>query len=256
MSKAWVERKRLVEYCDDLLQSRRFSDYCPNGLQVEGSQKIGRLVTGVTACQALLDEAVAWQADALLVHHGYFWKGEASAITGIKRQRLATLLTHEINLIAYHLPLDAHAVYGNNARLGKRLGLEVSDSLEPGNPLAIGHLGLLSPSLSLSEFSQRVRLALGREPQVIKGGEHPVRKVAWCTGAAERYIEQAYELGADTYISGEISEPVVHFAREAGIHYIGAGHHATERYGVQALGEHLARHFGLEHRFIDIDNPV
>ncbi|KDE40790.1 Hypothetical protein YbgI [Nitrincola lacisaponensis] len=251
-----VELKALVEYCDQTLNSAAFRDYCPNGLQVQGRPQVQKIMTGVTACQALLDEAVAWGADLVLVHHGYFWKGESPVLTGIKYRRIRTLLLNDISLLAYHLPLDAHPVLGNNARLGMRLGLETEDSMEPGNPQGLGNIGRLSEPCSLKAFSQRIQQLLDREPQVIAGGSHKVSKVAWCTGAAERYIETALAMGADTYISGEISEPVVHIAREAGIHYIGAGHHATERYGVQALGEHLARHFGLEHRFAEIANPV
>ncbi|MBV1787284.1 Nif3-like dinuclear metal center hexameric protein [Marinobacterium sp. D7] len=251
-----VEIGRVVNYCDQLLQASRFKDYCPNGLQVEGRSHVRRILTGVTACQALLDEAVAWQADLLLVHHGYFWKGEAAAITGIKQRRLKTLLCADINLLAYHLPLDAHPEYGNNARLAKLLGIDVQGGLEPDNPLSVGNIGVLPQPMALQPFSERVAAALGRVPQVISGGEHPIRHIAWCTGAADRMIEQAKALGADAFLSGEISEPVVHFAREAGVHYIAAGHHATERYGIQALGAHVARHFGIEHRFADIDNPV
>ncbi|GGB83488.1 GTP cyclohydrolase 1 type 2 [Marinobacterium zhoushanense] len=251
-----VEIGRIVSYCDQLLQAGRFKDYCPNGLQVEGRTHVQRILTGVTACQALLDEAVAWQADLLLVHHGYFWKGEAAAVTGIKQRRLKTLLCADINLLAYHLPLDAHPEYGNNARLAKLLGIEVQGGLEPENPLSVGNIGVLPQPITLDLFSERVAGALGREPQVISGGDHPIRHIAWCTGAADRMIEQAKALGADAFLSGEISEPVVHFAREAGIHYIAAGHHATERYGIQALGAHVARHFGIQHRFADIDNPV
>lgn len=251
-----VDRAELVVYCDRLLGSERFRDYCPNGLQVEGRERISRVVSGVTACQALLDGALAWQADLILVHHGYFWKGEAAPVTGIKRRRLQTLLANDLNLLAYHLPLDAHPELGNNVQLAQRLGIEVQGGLEPDNPLSVGNWGLFPQARSLAQVSADIERALGRKPQIISGGEQPIRRVAFCTGAAERMIEQAHALGADLFISGEISEPVVHFAREAGIHYIGAGHHATERYGVQALGEHLARQFGIEHRFIDIDNPV
>ena len=251
-----VELAELVEYCDEILKSAQFNDYCPNGLQVQGSSQVQKIVTGVTACQALLDEAVEWGADLVLVHHGYFWKGEPPALTGIKYRRIRTLILNEMSLLAYHLPLDAHPLMGNNARLAVRLGIEIEDSLEPSKVNAIGNVGRLSKPCSLTLFTQHVNQVLDREPQVIAGGAHQVSRVAWCTGAAERYIERAIDMGADTYISGEISEPVVHIAREAGIHYIGAGHHATERYGVQALGEHLALHFGLEHRYIDIANPV
>lgn len=251
-----VEISRIVNYCDQLLQTGRFKDYCPNGLQVEGRPQVRRILSGVTACQALLDEAVAWQADLLLVHHGYFWKGEAEPVIGIKQRRLKTLLCADINLLAYHLPLDAHSEYGNNVRLAKLLGIDIQGGLEPDNPLSVGNMGLLPETMPLEAFGERVALALGRTPQLISGGEHPIRHIAWCTGAADRMIERAKAMGADAFLSGEISEPVVHFAREAGIHYIAAGHHATERYGVQALGAHVARHFGLEHRFADIDNPV
>lgn len=247
---------QIQAYIDGVLETGRFRDYCPNGLQVEGRTEIVRVMTGVTACQALLDAAVEWQADLVLVHHGYFWKGEAQPITGIKRKRIQTLLAADINLMAYHLPLDAHAELGNNARLADLLGIQVEGPLKPGEDPAIGNIGTLAEPESLQAFEQRLARVLGREPQTIAGGEHPVQKVAWCTGAAERMIDLAIEQGADLYLSGEISEPVVHIARECGIHYCGAGHHATERYGVQALGERLAQEFGLEHRFVDIDNPV
>ncbi|MGB2130363.1 MAG: Nif3-like dinuclear metal center hexameric protein [Marinobacterium sp.] len=248
--------QQVQAYIDQLLETARFKDYCPNGLQVEGRPRVQRVMTGVTACQALLDEAVRWQADLVLVHHGYFWKGEAEPITGIKRRRIRTLLAADINLMAYHLPLDAHPVLGNNAQLAQRLGITPDGPLKPGESPAIGNVGVLDQPMSLQAFEQRLAEVLEREPQTIAGGAHEVSRVAWCTGAAERMIDLAIAQGADLYLSGEISEPVVHVAREAGIHYCGAGHHATERYGVQALGEHLAEHFGLEHRFVDIDNPV
>ncbi|MBA4503106.1 Nif3-like dinuclear metal center hexameric protein [Marinobacterium marinum] len=251
-----VSIKQVVEYCDQLLEAGRFRDYCPNGLQVEGRPQVQRVVTGVTACQALLDAALAWDADLVLVHHGYFWKGEPAPVTGIKRKRLHTLLSADLNMVAYHLPLDAHAVLGNNAQLARRLGITLEGPLERGQDPAVGNIGRLSAPLTLAEFAERVEQVLGRTPQVIAGGDHHIERVALCTGAAERMIDLALDQRADLYLSGEISEPVVHTAREAGIHYCGAGHHATERYGVQALGEHLAERFGLEHRFIDIDNPV
>nr|WP_067298641.1 Nif3-like dinuclear metal center hexameric protein [Marinobacterium profundum] len=251
-----IELNELVRYCDTLLQSNSISDYCPNGLQVEGRGRVQRILCGVTASQALLDEAVAWQADLVLVHHGYFWKGEDSRIRGIKKRRLATLLQHDISLLAYHLPLDVHPVYGNNVQLAALLGLEIEGSLEPGNPRSVGLAGSLKTPMSLADFAAKVAKLLGREPLCIPGAAQQIERIGWCTGAAQGYIEQAAELGLDAYLSGEISEPTVHSAREHGVHYIAAGHHATERYGVQALGEHLAQHFGLEWRFADIDNPV
>ncbi len=251
-----VQLDALLAYCNDLMGPGRFRDYCPNGLQVEGKPTVQRLVTGVTASQDLLDAAVAWQADAVLVHHGYFWKGESEVITGIKRKRLKTLLAHDISLIAYHLPLDAHSVLGNNVQLGAVLGLETTGPLELGNPDSIGLVGQLAQPLSATDFAAHIGQALGREPLLIEGGNHEVRTVGWCTGGAQGYIDKAIAQGLDAFISGEVSEPTFHAARENGIHYVAAGHHATERYGAKALGEALAAEFGLAHQFVDINNPV
>jgi len=245
----------LVAYLDDLLEVDRFSDYCPNGLQVEGRPVVRKLVSGVTACQALLDAARERQADAILVHHGYFWRGEDACIVGLKQQRINTLLQAEMSLLAYHLPLDAHPVYGNNAQLAECLGLVTEGQFGQTEP-AIGLYGHLPEAMSASALSAHLERVLQRTPLHIAGGTSVIHNIAWCTGAAQGYIEQAVSLGVDAYLSGEISEQTVHIAREAGIHYFAAGHHATERYGVQALGEHLAAHFGLEHEFVDIQNPV
>lgn len=251
-----VERTRLVDYCNELLESDAFQDYCPNGLQVEGAAQVQRLVTGVTASQALLDAAVQAGAQMLLVHHGYFWKGEPAAVTGIKQHRLKTLLGNDLSLLAYHLPLDVHAELGNNVQLAKLLGWTVLGGLEPGNPRSVGLYGELPEPLDGAALAGRLAEALQREPLHIAGNDRPIKRIAWCTGAAQGYIERAIALGADAYVTGEVSEPTVHVARENGIHFFAAGHHATERYGVKALGEHLAAQFGIEHQFIDIDNPV
>lgn len=242
-------------WLDELLEVGAFADYCPNGLQVEGRAEVCRLMTGVTACQALLDEAVAWGADALLVHHGWFWRGEDAALVGIKRRRVATLLGADINLLAYHLPLDAHPHHGNNARLAARLDLRVTGPLETGRSPAIGMCGELAEPVSGETLAARIEQALGRRPLHI-AAERPIGTVGWCTGAAQGMIDDAIARGVDAYITGEVSEPTVHAARENGIHFFAAGHHATERYGVQAVGELAARTFGLEHRFVDIDNPA
>jgi dinuclear metal center YbgI/SA1388 family protein len=249
-----VELQELVSFTDDLLEVDRFRDYCPNGLQVEGKREIGQLVSGVTACQPLLDAAVAMGADAILVHHGYFWRGEDPVLTGIRRRRLKTLLDHDISLLAYHLPLDAHPVYGNNAQLAARLGFEVEGSFGPEQP-AIGLHGRLPTPLAGAALAERLAEQLGQAPLHI-AAERSIRTLAWCSGAAQGYIDDAVRLGVDAYLSGEISEQTVHVARENGIHYFAAGHHATERYGVQALGDYLAAQFGLEQEFIDIPNPV
>ncbi|ARN74869.1 Nif3-like dinuclear metal center hexameric protein [Oceanicoccus sagamiensis] len=251
-----VSLKELLSCTNTLLKPEVFNDYCPNGLQVQGSDTIQTLVAGVTASQALIDRAIAANADALLVHHGFFWKGEDPCVVGIKYRRLQALLDHNINLIAYHLPLDAHPVMGNNAQLANLLGLTVTGGLEPHNPNSVGNVGRLAAAMPAADFCQQVAKALGREPLLIQSGDHPIETIGWCTGAAQGYIDQAAMQGVDAYLSGEVSEPTVHSARELGVHYIAAGHHATERYGVQAVGEYLAAEFKLDYQFIDIDNPV
>jgi dinuclear metal center YbgI/SA1388 family protein len=251
-----IDRATLVEYCNTLLDSRAFQDYCPNGLQVEGREQVRLLVTGVTASQAMVDAAIAAGADMLLVHHGYFWKGESAPITGIKQRRLKALLGNDLNLLAYHLPLDVHAELGNNVQLARLMGWSISGGLEPGNPRSVGLHGELPEPMSGAEVAADLARVLHRQPQHIAGNDRPIKRIAWCTGAAQGYIDKAIALGVDAFVTGEISEPTVHAARENGIHFFSAGHHATERYGVQALGEHLAQHFGIAHRFIDIDNPV
>lgn len=248
--------REVLSLLDATLEPARFQDYCPNGLQVEGRQHVRRVVTGVTASEALIDAAIDRQADALLVHHGYFWKGEDPRITGLKRTRLNKLLAHDISLIAYHLPLDAHPELGNNVQLARLLGLTPDGPLEPGNPRSIGNTATLARPVAVDDFAVHVETMLGRVPQVIAGGPTHIRRIGWCTGAAQSYIEKAVALGLDAYLSGEISEPTVHVAREAGIHYFACGHHATERYGVKALGEFLQQKLGLPVEFVDIDNPA
>ena len=246
----------LRRYLDELLESPAFTDYAPNGLQVAGRRPVRRLVSGVTACRALLDEAVRRDADALLVHHGYFWKNEDPRIDGMKAERLRILLGHDMSLFAYHLPLDAHPELGNNAALARTLGITVTGSFDTGTHRPLGMLGELPDPEPLQAFASRLGEALGRDPVVVAGGDHPVRRLAWCSGGAQGFIDHVATLGVDLYFSGEISEPTVHTARECGLHYLAAGHHATERGGVLALGEHLAGRFGLEHTFVDIDSPA
>ncbi len=251
-----LDLHELIAYSDGLLNSAAFVDYCPNGLQVEGRREVRRLMSGVTASQALVDAAVAAGADALLVHHGYFWKGEDARVTGMQRRRLAALLAADISLIAYHLPLDAHPELGNNAQLARVLGLPVEGWFGAGRGPELACHGRLPVVRAATDLAADISTALGRAPQLITGGDHVVRRVGWCTGAAQSYIGAAATLGLDAFISGEISEQTVHVARECGIHFFAAGHHATERFGVQALGEHLAARFDLEHTFVDIANPV
>lgn len=251
-----IELRELLTETNRLLKPDQFNDYCPNGLQVEGKTVIRHLVSGVTASQRLLDAAAEQGADAILVHHGYFWRGEDSVITGLKRKRIKTLLDNDISLLAYHLPLDAHAEFGNNVQLAHVLGFVPSGELLKQNNQVMGLVADLPDALTGAELNARICTALNRDALHIDAGNRPIRRVAWCTGAAQHYIEQAAKLGIDAYISGEISEPTVHIAQEHGMHYFAAGHHATERYGVKALGEFLAQRFGIRHTFIDIHNPV
>ena len=247
-----LPRAALERHLNQLLEPARFKDYGPNGLQVEGRAEVGRLVCGVTASLALIDAAIAAQADAILVHHGLFWRGQDGRVTGWMKQRLAKLLAHEINLFAYHLPLDAHAELGNNAQLGQRLGWQADARFGEQD---LGFIGPVLPTPLLA-VSDRLRTLTGREPVVVAGDGRPLQRVAWCTGGAQSYFEAAIAAGADVFVTGEISEPQAHHAAETGVAFIAAGHHATERYGVQAVGEHLRGQFGLEVRFIDLPNPA
>ncbi|MFZ2541373.1 MAG: Nif3-like dinuclear metal center hexameric protein [Gallionella sp.] len=243
----------LRDYNASLLQTGLFKDYCPNGLQVEGRAEVRRIATGVTASQQVLDEAIAWGADAILVHHGYFWRNEDATIVGIKKRRIAQLLRNDVSLLAYHLPLDAHAELGNNAQLGKLLGLVEQGRFGEQN---IAWLGAVETPQSLKQFALQLGHDLQRTPQVIGDGDKRISKVAWCSGGAQGYFEAAIAQGVDAYITGEISEQSFHLANETGVAYIAAGHHATERFGIQALGEHLATRFGLAHQFFDQANPI
>lgn len=241
----------LATWCDACLEVDRFEDYCPNGLQVEASEEVTRLVSGVTASLELIEAAIDLQADALLVHHGYFWRGEAQPLTGMKGRRVRQLFAHGINLLAYHLPLDAHPEVGNNAGLGRMLGVS-------GGPVAEGSL-IWGAQLTEPEPASAIeaRLCAGLQRSVLRlGGDRPVTRLAWCTGAAQGYIEEAAQAGYDAFISGEVSEQTYHQARELGVVYLAAGHHATERFGVQALGELIANHYGIKHHYVDLANPI
>lgn len=244
-------RDDLTAYLADFLQLADYQDYAPNGLQVEGKDEINTIVTGVTASQALIDQAIALNADAILVHHGYFWKSEPQQIVGFKQRRIKALLMNDINLLGYHLPLDGHAELGNNAMLGKLWQLQ-DITPQPG----LVRLGKLASPVSIESFVKTVSASLDRPALHLPGGPQQVQTIAWCSGGAQGYIDQALQWQADVYISGEVSEQTTHLAQEGGIHYLAAGHHATERLGIKALGEHLAEKFGLECHFIDVNNPV
>lgn len=248
-----VTAAELANCFEEVLDTSRFVDYCPNGLQVEGERTIARLVSGVTASRAFLEAALDAGADAVLVHHGWFWRGEDPRVVGMRRERMRLVLAGGVHLFAYHLPLDAHPRLGNNAQLGAVLGWRV-DGRAGENGLIAWH-DLAVPARA-DEIGGALEAKLRRAPLAVGALDRPIRRIAWCTGAAHDWLEQAIEAGADAFVSGEIAERTTHLAREAGVVYFAAGHHATERYGVQALGRHVAERFGIEHRFIDDDNPV
>lgn len=257
---ASINTSQLVQWLDNYLQAPRFKDYCPNGLQVEGTPTVQHIVTGVTASQALLEAAVERGADTVLVHHGWFWKNEDARIRGMKKKRLAFALEHDLNLIAYHLPLDAHPEVGNNTQLALQLGLQ-QDKDEDGQPIGIGpsgliQLGYLETPDTLENIAKKLCQQLQRSPLVVGNPQQIIQRVAWCTGGAQGFMTEAIDAGVDLYISGEASEPTYHYALESNTAYIGAGHHATERYGVKALGDKVAAQFGIKVEFIDINNPI
>lgn len=245
-------RHELLQALDRLLQPALFKDYGPNGLQVEGKPEVRRIVSGVTASRALIDAAIAEGADAILVHHGLFWRGQDGRVTGWMKQRLQRLLAHDINLFAYHLPLDAHPTLGNNAQLGLQLGWEADRRWGEQD------LGFAAPVAfaDAQALAAHVGAVLGRPVTCVAAEPRPIRRVAWCTGGAQGYFEAAIAAGADAFVTGEISEPQAHLAHETGVAFLAAGHHATERYGAPAVAEQIARQLGLEHRFIEIDNPA
>jgi dinuclear metal center YbgI/SA1388 family protein len=248
-----IDRSALLQAFDAVLQPERFRDYGPNGLQVEGRASVARLVSGVTASRALIEAAIDLRADAIFVHHGLFWRGYDGRVTGWLRQRLALLLAHDINLFAYHLPLDAHPEWGNNARLGAVLGLQADARFGEQD---LGFLGTGDEGRNASAWAQHVGACLDRAVMLVDGGRTPIRRVAWCTGGAQSYFEEAIRAGADLFITGEISEPQAHLARETGCSFIACGHHASERYGAPALAAQVCASAGIEHVFIDIDNPA
>jgi len=247
----------IVEYCNDLLRINEFSDYCPNGLQVEGGKEVKKLICGVTACQDLIEVAVEKQADMILVHHGYFWKNEDAVITGIKRKRIQRLLEHGISLLAYHLPLDAHPDLGNNISLAQKLKLNVKGYALQGPAKGLLWNGTLASPVNADELAVHIEKQLLRQPLHLPDASNKsIKTVGWCTGGAQHYIEEAAAMGLDAFISGEVSEQTFHLAKELDIHYFAAGHHATESYGVQALGDNLSTRFAIETEFVNIANPV
>jgi dinuclear metal center YbgI/SA1388 family protein len=248
-----IELAELVQYCNDRLDIESFDDYCPNGLQIEGRSPVEHVVSGVTASLALIDAAIAVGADALLVHHGYFWRAEPAPLVGVKGRRVRRLMQNRLSLLAYHLPLDVHPDLGNNQRLAVRLGLLEA---RPASPDGLIWRGRLPTPTRPAQFAALLEQRLDRAPLHVAAEVPTIERLTWCTGAAQGFIDRAADLGCDAYLSGEISEPTVHSARELGLHYFAAGHHATERYGIQALGAEVAKRFAIRHEFIEIANPV
>lgn len=251
-----LTRELLNDILRQLLDTEQLQDYAPNGLQVEGRAQIRKLVTGVTASQALLEAAVAADADAILVHHGYFWKGESAAVVGMKQRRLKTLLTHDLNLFAYHLPIDVHPVLGNNVQLGQKLGLQALTPLAGCQPHGVVYSGKFAAPKALATVIHELEALLDRPIVCAEDTQRPIQQVAWCTGGGQGFIDQAAAANMDLFITGEVSEQTIHSAREQAISFIAAGHHATERFGVRAVGEYLQTEHGIVHEFIDIDNPA
>jgi dinuclear metal center YbgI/SA1388 family protein len=252
---AMIDRQTLLATFDALMEPARFKDYGPNGLQVEGRQKVQKIVSGVTASLALIEAAIETRADAIFVHHGLFWRGHDGRVAGWLKQRLAALLAHDINLFAYHLPLDAHAEFGNNAQFGLQLGMTTTGRF--GDQLLVWKGVPLQGNFETADvLADHVAKVLGRRVECVIGNKRPVRNIAWCTGGAQGYFEAAIAEGVDAFITGEISEPQMHYARETGVSFLACGHHATERFGAPAMAEHVAQQLGLEHQFIDIDNPA
>lgn len=252
-----MQRQDLENYLNELLSPQQIKDFTPNGLQIQGTESINKIVTGVTASKALIEAAIKEQADAILVHHGYFWKSESYVIRGMKHDRIKSLLVNDINLFAYHLPLDIHPTLGNNAQLAKLLTIDNVQPLEMDNPLSVSMQGSFVDAMSASQLTKRINDTLERDClHIAAPSNKPIKTIAWCSGGGQGYIELAAEQGIDAFLTGEVSEQTTHIAHEMDIHFFAAGHHATERYGVKALGEHLATELGIEVMFIDIDNPV
>jgi dinuclear metal center YbgI/SA1388 family protein len=244
-------------YLNNLLKPEQIKDFCPNGLQIQGRDKVSKVITGVTATQALIEQAIAEKADALVVHHGFFWKNESYVIRGMKHKRIKALLANDISLFAYHLPLDIHPSLGNNAQLAKLFSINNVKPLEEGNALSVAVRGDFTSELSPQALEQRINEKLNRTClHIAAPSNKAIKTVAWCSGGGQGYIELAAEHGIDAFISGEVSEQTTHVAREMDIHFYCAGHHATERYGAKALAEHFNQHLPLEAKFIDIDNPA
>jgi dinuclear metal center YbgI/SA1388 family protein len=248
--------QEIIQWCNDTLKTHEFKDYAPNGLQIEGRSEVKKIVCAVTASQEAIDAAVAQQADLLLVHHGYFWKGEAYPITGMRGKRIKTLIQHDISLVAYHLPLDSHPMLGNNAAIADLLELEIFEALDASERHPIGNIGYLKQALTPEAFKDLLTERLGFQTIHLPADKKTIQKVGFCTGAAQDFISKAAEQNCDAYISGEVSERTYYEAKELDVHYYACGHHATERYGVQRLGKAISEQFNLEYSYFELNNPI
>lgn len=251
-----ADLNEIVAWCDKTLQAQQFKDYCPNGLQIEGKSQVDTIVSSTTASLHAIETALDLKADALIVHHGYFWKGEPSQLTGLKGKRVKQLMQADVSLIAYHLPLDAHTEFGNNKALADLLGIKITGALDLSERFPIGNVGELANAISPEKFAQLLTQKLGQAPLHIASGKAEIQKIGFCTGGAQDFLYKAAALECDAYLSGEVSERTYHEALEYGVDYFAAGHHATERYGIQRLADALAVHFGLTHHYVELNNPV
>ena len=251
-----TQLSQVIDWCEQTLSAAQFKDYCPNGLQIEGKAEVAHIVSSVTASLEAIETALDLQADALLVHHGYFWKGEPSPLVGLKGRRIKQLMQADVSLIAYHLPLDAHPQLGNNAALADLLGIRITGALDPSERFAIGHIGEFDQALTALQLEQLFLDKLGQMPISVLGHEGLIKRIGFCSGGAQDYLYKASALGCDAYFSGEISERTYHEAREYGLNYFAAGHHATERYGIQRLASALAAKFDLQHDYVELNNPI
>ena len=246
----------IIQWCDQTLKSTEFKDYAPNGLQIEGKTEVRKILAAVTASQDAIDAAIRENADLLLVHHGYFWKGEAYPITGMRGKRIKSLIQHDISLLAYHLPLDSHPSLGNNAAIADLLKLERIEALDPSERHPIGNIGYLNQPMPVEEFKKFVSEKLKFDAIHLPADKTMIEKVGFCTGGAQDFIVKAAEQGCDAYISGEVSERTFYEAKELGVHYFACGHHATERYGVQRLGQAISEQFDIEYVYFELNNPI
>ncbi|TCB68842.1 Nif3-like dinuclear metal center hexameric protein [Acinetobacter sp. ANC 4178] len=248
--------QEILQWCNDTLKTQEFKDYAPNGLQIEGNSEVKKILCAVTASQEAIDAAIAQQADLLLVHHGYFWKGEAYPITGMRGKRIKALIKNDISLMAYHLPLDSHPILGNNAAIAEILELENIEALDASERHPIGNIGYLKQAISPEAFKEILTERLGFNTIHLKADKESIQKVGFCTGAAQDFISKAAEQDCDAYISGEVSERTYYEAKELDVHYYACGHHATERYGVQRLGQAISEQFNLEYSYFELNNPI